>query len=85
MLQLQHVQTCGNMHRHVRAVNSFQGAFVATVQQFFALMKISFSKGNKGEKGQQEGEGGWVAGGTTVDRRFQSAPVGATSNMWQGE
>lgn len=58
MLQLQHVQTCGNMHRHVRTVNSFQGAF-ATVQQFFALMKISFSKGNKGEKGKgkQEGEG----------------------------
>lgn len=55
MLQLQHVQTGGNMHRHVRTVNSFQGAF-ETVQQFFALMKISFSKGE--QRGKEEGERG---------------------------
>lgn len=40
------------MHRHVRTVNSFQGAF-ATVQQFFALMKISFFK--RGTKGRRRG------------------------------
>lgn len=43
------------MHRLVRTVNSFQGAF-ATVQQFFALMKISFSKGE--QRGDGEGERG---------------------------
>lgn len=69
---VQHVQTCCNMHRHVRTVSSFQAAFV---QPFFflPLMKRAGGKGRGERRVVSSGHG-----------RIQSAPVGATSNMWQG-